>query len=239
MKIGQTLNAGSWMGTTVAVVTLVMTGSAFAESQDEHREHGAHVHGHGTLDIVVEGEELVAELRIPAANVVGFEHAPRDDAEREAVRHALVPFSDAASVLVPSPEAQCEVEKSEARITSMTGEEHHDEDEHHRQEGHGHEGEHEDEHGSEIAGHDHEEHEHEHEGDAHASQAADSDAEAHSELHAEYHFHCHSPERLARIEFRAFEHLHDAEEIEVRIVTPSVQTAIELHPGDTVIELGH
>ena len=34
-----------------------------------------------------------------------------------------------------------------------------------------------------------------------------------------------------------FEHLHDAEEIEARVVTPAVQTAMELHPGEAVVEL--
>ena len=36
---------------------------------------------------------------------------------------------------------------------------------------------------------------------------------------------------------RVFEHLHGAEEIDVRIVTPSAQLAMELHPGETVVEL--
>ena len=44
-------------------------------------------------------------------------------------------------------------------------------------------------------------------------------------------------ERLDRIETRVLEHLHDVEEIDVRVVTPTAQLATELHPGSTVVDL--
>ena len=252
----------------------ILTGVAFAASEDGHREHEAHEHGRGMLDIVAEGEELVVEFRIPAANVVGFEHAPRDDAEHEAVRMAAETFRDPASVLALPAEAECEVEEAEAGIVGMGAEEHdddhahegedHDEDEHakeeHEEEGEDHEHakeEHEEEgeghdhakeeHEEEGEGHDHAKEEHEEEGeghdhakeehDEHDEHSADSDGEAHSELRATYHFHCHAPDRLVRIEVGVFEHLRDAEEIDVRVVTATAQTAMELHPGETVVEL--
>ena len=194
-----------------------------AASESEHREHEAHEHGHGTLDIVVEGEELVVELRVPAVNVVGFEHAPKDDAEREAVRRALVPFADAASVVVVSAQAECEVAEADAAIASMTHDDDHEGERHGDGDGHDHE---KDRHETE----EHAKHEHEKGG-------ADSDTEAHSELRATYHFHCHAPQRLVEVEVRAFEHLRDAEEIDVRVVTPTAQLAMEVHPGSTVVQL--
>ena len=211
-----------------ALVLAFVACAAFAASHEQHREHAAHEHGHGTLDIVVEGEELVIELRIPAVNVVGFEHAPRDEAEREAVRKALAPFGDAASVLELPVAAECEVEKAEAEIWAMAHEDDHEGDQHGGGEGHEHEkDEHkEDEHGKDG-----------HEEDEHDKHDSDSGEEAHSELHATYHFHCHEPGKLDRIGVRVFEHLQGAEEIDVRIVTPSAQLAMELHPGETVVEL--
>ena len=221
----------------IVLASAILAGVAFA-SEDEHREHEAHEHGRGTLDIVAEGEELVVEFRIPAANVVGFEHAPRDDAEREAVRRAVEVFRNPASVLVLPAEAECEVEKAEAAIVGM-GDSEHDEDHGHEGERHGHD---EDEHAKEEHEHEDDEHEEEAEDHGHAKEghdehAADSDAEAHSELRAAYHLHCHAPERLVRIEVRVFEHLRDAEEIDVRVVTATAQTAMELHPGEAVVEL--
>ena len=216
------------MGRIAGLAPALLACAALAEQHGEHREHMAHEHGHGTLDIVVEGEELVMELRIPGVNVVGFEHAPRDDAEREAVRQALVPFGDAASLFVLPAEAECEVEEAKAEILDMTHEDDHGD--------HGHEA---DEHGEHEEQGEHEEHaEHEGEGhEEHEEHDSDSVSEAHSELHATWHFHCHEPGRLTEIDVRVFEHLLDAEEIEVRVVTPAAQLATELHPDSTVVEL--
>ena len=223
MEFMRRLGIPNGMRSAPAFAPAILACAAFAASDGQHREHEAHEHGHGTLDIVLEGEELAIELRIPAVNVVGFEHAPRDEAEREAVRKALVPFGDAASVLELPAEAECEVEAAKAEIWSMA-----DEDDHAGDDGHEHEG---DGHGAK----EHDEDEHEEEG--HEEHDADSGGEAHSELHATYRFHCHEPGKLDRIDLRAFEHLHGAEEIDVRIVTPTAQLATEVHPGETVIEL--
>ena len=218
------------MQSALVLACAILTGVASAASEGEHREHEAHEHGRGTLDIVAEGEELVVEFRIPAANVVGFEHAPRDDAEHEAVRKAAEVFRDPASVLVLPAEAECEVEEAEAGIVGMGAEEHDhdhgsDEDDHAKEE-HAKE-EHEEEEGED----------HDHAKEEHDESSMDSDGEAHSELRATYHFHCHAPERLVRIEVHVFEHLRDAEEIDVRVVTATAQTAMELHPGESVVEL--
>ena len=222
------LTAARRMRSVTALASALMAGVALAASEDGHREHDPHEHGHGALDIVLEGEELVAELRIPAVNVVGFEHAPRDDAEREAVHEAVVRFANAAAVLVPAADAECEIEDAEVEIAGTD----HDGNWRVGAQGEveeGHEGE---DHDSDAHGkHEEEEHEEEEEHDG------DAGAEAHSELHATYRFHCHAPERLARIDVRVFELLHDAEEIGVRVVTAAAQAAMDLHPGETVVEL--
>ena len=227
------------VGRIAGLAPALLVCAALAEQQDEHREHMAHEHGHGTLDIVVEGEELVMELRIPGVNVVGFEHAPRDDAEREAVRQALVPFGDAAALFVLPAEAECELEEARAEILDMTHEEDHEDHGHegdeHGTDEHEEHGEHEEDEGHEGEGHEEHEGDEEEEHEEHDSDSSVS--EAHSELRAIYHFHCHEPGRLAEIDVRVFEHLHDAEEIDVRVVTPAAQLATELNPDSTVVEL--
>ena len=235
MNIVQRLDPARRMRPATALAATLLAGAAFAASDGERREHDAHEHGHGTLDIVVEGEELVIELRIPAVNVVGFEHVPKDDAEREAVRRALVPFADAAAVFVVSAEAECEVEAAEAAIVDMTHDDDHEGEEHGDGDGHDHEKK-EAEHDHEKDEHDADEHAKE-EHEEHEKDGSDSDAEAHSELRATYHFHCHAPEQLGEIDVRVFEHLRDAEEIDVRVVTPTAQLAMELDPGSTVVRL--
>ena len=218
MKLFPRLQMTRRPGLALAAALLLAAAGAFAASEDGHREHDPHEHGHGALDIALEGENLVAEFRIPAVNVVGFEHAPRDDAEREAVHEAVVRFANAAAVLVPAADAECEIEDAEVEIAGT------DHDGPWRV---GAEGEAEE--GHEGEGHEQEEEEHEEE-EGH-------EEEAHSELHATYRFHCRAPERLARIDVLVFELLHDAEEIGVRVVTATTQTAMDLHPGEAVVEL--
>lgn len=66
-----------------------------------------HVHGAGTLQLVLEGGRLSAELRLPAINVVGFEHVPSDAKQEEAVKKAVALLQDARQVLTPPDAAQC------------------------------------------------------------------------------------------------------------------------------------
>jgi hypothetical protein len=49
--------------------------------------HGhAHVHGIASLQIAVEGPTLTLRLRTPLENLVGFEHAPRTEQQKKAVK---------------------------------------------------------------------------------------------------------------------------------------------------------
>lgn len=92
-------------------------------AESERREHGAHEHGHGSLDVVTEGRELVIELRVPGVNVVGFEHEPRSEEQRRAVEQALGTFREGAKLFVPSETARCKIEQVEV---SLAGETHHE-----------------------------------------------------------------------------------------------------------------
>ena len=65
-----------------------------------------------------------------------------------------------------------------------------------------------------------------------------SKGEAHSDLHGEYHFRCERPGELGSLEVRVFDHLRDVEELDVQIVTPTVQTAKEIRAGSAIIGLG-
>lgn len=76
------------------------------EHRQHKRQHSAHVHGIGAVNLVLEGQDLHVEFVSPAANIVGFEHAPDTEADHAAVGHAvtllkrgdrLFRFSDAAA----------------------------------------------------------------------------------------------------------------------------------------------
>lgn len=67
----------------------------------------AHVHGQARLEIAVEGEILNIRLESPLDNLIGFERAPRNERERQAVRRMTTQLNDSATQFQPSPAARC------------------------------------------------------------------------------------------------------------------------------------
>ena len=77
---------------------------AHGHHEDEHHDHGhdhekhhddypqknheAHTHGLGTVNLVYEAGELMLELESPAANILGFEHQPKTEAEKIKLKQA-------------------------------------------------------------------------------------------------------------------------------------------------------
>lgn len=71
---------------------------------------GAHVHGVAAMTVVVEGESLEIQLDAPLDTLLGFEHAPRTERQRAAVRAMANRLRDAKGVFAPTPDAQCAVQ---------------------------------------------------------------------------------------------------------------------------------
>lgn len=76
-------------------------------------EHHAHEHRVATLDIALDGSQLVLQFRSPALNLLGFEHRPRSEEDNAAVERATHWLRDPATQFQPSAEAGCRVVKSE------------------------------------------------------------------------------------------------------------------------------
>jgi hypothetical protein len=176
-----------------------------AQAEEQHH-HGAHVHGIAHLNVALEGENLYMEFVSPAANIVGFEHAPKNQAQRDAVEAARNTLKNAEAVFKLPPAAGARLVEA-----SVVSEAEHDT---HHDAGHAHEGEghHEEKAGKDHAHHDADEHE----------------GEAHSDFKAVYRFVCQNPDKLAVIDVRLFELFPGIEEIEVQILTETKQTAMEL-----------
>ncbi|MBK1686737.1 ZrgA family zinc uptake protein [Rubrivivax gelatinosus] len=66
-----------------------------------------HEHGVARLDVAVEPGRVTLMLEMPLDTLVGFERAPRNDAERAAARTALARLADAAKLWRPDPAAGC------------------------------------------------------------------------------------------------------------------------------------
>jgi Protein of unknown function (DUF2796) len=71
------------------------------------REPGPHVHGIATLQIAVDGNTLTLSFESPLDNLLGFEHAPRTDAEQAAVSALRKRLQHPEAFFVPTSAAQC------------------------------------------------------------------------------------------------------------------------------------
>lgn len=91
----------------------------------EYREQGAHVHGIARMDLVLEDHTLSIDLDTPAANLLGFEHAPRDAAEEAVLKQAVARLHEAKALFNLPQAAGCEVETVEVASALLGHEESH------------------------------------------------------------------------------------------------------------------
>lgn len=71
----------------------------------------AHQHGVLKLDIAVEARKLSLQMESPLDNLVGFERAPRNEAERKRVDAALAKLEAGQALFTIDPAAQCKLAK--------------------------------------------------------------------------------------------------------------------------------
>ncbi|MDG4562427.1 MAG: DUF2796 domain-containing protein [Candidatus Competibacter sp.] len=175
-----------------------------------------HVHGVGTLQLVLEENSLSVELRLPAINVVGFEHAPNDAQQKAAVQNAVALLKDSGQVLILPDKAQCKIESAVVTSELLDHE--------------GHDGAHDDDHAHD-SGHDHDDHDEAHDDDH------DGHDHAHADFDVSYGFDCRHPTALKQITLRLFQQLPRLERLDVDMVTTTGQTRQRLVSGQNLITL--
>jgi hypothetical protein len=80
------------------------------------REHGAHVHGVGSLNVALEGDALLIELISPAMDLVGFEHPPRTAEQQARLDQARARLAQPGELFAPNPEADCRLIETEIAL---------------------------------------------------------------------------------------------------------------------------
>ncbi|MEY3466502.1 MAG: ZrgA family zinc uptake protein [Steroidobacteraceae bacterium] len=88
---------------------------------EEFEQHDAHEHGRVTLDVALEGGTLVVEWSAPALQVVGFEHAPRTEAERAALASATAWINRGNGVVGVPPAARCRLRSIQHAPPTLAG----------------------------------------------------------------------------------------------------------------------
>lgn len=82
---------------------------------------GTHAHGVATLDVAVDGPTITLRLESPLESLVGFERAPRNEAERGQVS-AMTQALRAGNPFVPTPAARCRLERVELKSPVLAAE---------------------------------------------------------------------------------------------------------------------
>lgn len=103
-----------------------------AASAEERRELDAHEHGHGSFNMAVEGETVAVELRVPGADIVGFEHDAKSAKDKAALKAARDNLSEPLALFKMPAAAGCKVTSAKAEF--VLDAEHKDEkhaDDHH------------------------------------------------------------------------------------------------------------
>ncbi|MGR5096410.1 zinc uptake protein ZrgA [Vibrio maritimus] len=218
--------------------------SQFAVADDHFRQHDAHVHGHVEFNIAQDGQDLLVEITAPGADVVGFEHAPKTDAEKAAMADAKAKLNDVDSILTIPATASCKLVEAHVENTLEKGE-HHDEHDHHDDhKGHdhhddhkGHDHDHEGhEHHDDHKGHDDHEHHDEHKGHDHDHDHDHDHHDGHGEFSVQYQFSCEDVAKVTQIDTQWFTHFPSTEKVSVNLLTDSAQSATELTSGNTTIK---
>lgn len=82
---------------------------------------GAHSHGVAQLDVAVDGSTITLQLQSPLETLIGFERAPRNDAERGQVR-AMAQALRSAGLFVPTAAARCRLDRVDLRSPMLAPE---------------------------------------------------------------------------------------------------------------------
>jgi hypothetical protein len=86
---------------------LLATAPALAADKDRH---GAHQHGAATLLVSLDGRVFQIAYEGPAENILGFEHAPKTEAERKTVARADEQLRQTAQLFTTPPAAACQAQ---------------------------------------------------------------------------------------------------------------------------------
>lgn len=130
MKLNRIALTASLLAPLALVAPGVNAGEKHEHEHDhEQRQHDAHVHGSAALNLALEGEEVHVELDSPAANIVGFEHAPSSEADHAALDKAVATLKDGDRLFRFNSEAGCRMEKVQVTSALLDEERGHEEHE--------------------------------------------------------------------------------------------------------------
>ena len=102
------------------------------------RQKDSHEHGAAKLMMVMEGEKLQVEFEVPSESLIGFEHFPKSQSNRENFNKAIKVLSDPSKLFSQPIKAECLLVGMNVSQSLFSNEEEHGHDESEKEEEHGH-----------------------------------------------------------------------------------------------------
>lgn len=221
-----------------------------------------HVHGNVDLGIVLEDSTLAISVRAPLSDIVGFEHAPENDAQTARLREAGALLSDADAMFGTPEAAGCVAdpvtidapEYLHAFLDLPEDDGHADDGDHDHEDDHGsgahadHDHDDHDDHASEAHAeemHDHDDHD-DHASEAHAGETHDHDHDhddgdhasgSHADIDARYVWQCKEPANLGSVTASFVDGFDNLEKISIEMLTPTGTRVVEADSELDTIQL--
>ncbi|MBS7777569.1 DUF2796 domain-containing protein [Acidovorax sp. CCYZU-2555] len=96
-------------------LALVLAATALSAAAHQH----AHTHGLMTLDVAVDAQTVTLAIASPLDSFLGFERAPRTDAERKRVADMVARLKAADQLFQPDAAADCKLTKVELESAAL------------------------------------------------------------------------------------------------------------------------
>jgi hypothetical protein len=116
----------NYISFALAVLAAASLASVPARAEDEHRELGAHEHGHGTLNIAVEDTRVAMELEVPGMDIVGFEHEATTADQKAALEKAKAELARPLDLFKLPAAAGCRVNEAKVALEAEHENDDHD-----------------------------------------------------------------------------------------------------------------
>jgi hypothetical protein len=196
----------------VQVIIVAMTVFELALPACAH-ESGAHVHGRAALEVAIDGAAVQINLNSPLDNLLGFERAPQNKKELQAVETMALRLHQAENLFIFTSAAQCRVQSANLSSSLLSpdlltfpfnsgkgADKNTDKN-------------------------------------SSASRAAPSTsttlADAHGELEATWHFQCVQPQALQGLDVRLFQVFPGLQRLDAAVAAPKGQSSAKLSPQST------
>ncbi|WP_028021978.1 zinc uptake protein ZrgA [Enterovibrio calviensis] len=165
---------------TLSAIALGMTASVAAKDGD-FIQHDSHQHGVVEWHMAQDGNDFLVEITAPGSDIVGFEHAPENDAQEAAILKAIDVLKKPGTLVALNASADCKLVEA---LVTQTLDKHDD----HKDHDHGAHASHDDHHDEHADHDDHKDHDH----DAHASHDEHHDEHADHDDHKDHDHDAHA-----------------------------------------------